>query len=67
MDSTAILAYVSKMHINFLAHLNSIHPHINFTMEMKRDDSLPFLDTVTKRDGKVKGVEIHGKPTHIDI
>jgi hypothetical protein len=29
---------------DFLAHLNSVHENIHFTMETKRDGHLPFLD-----------------------
>ena len=29
-------------------HLNSIDPHIKFTMELPGTDGLPFLDTLTK-------------------
>ena len=29
-------------------HLNSIDPHINFTIELPGTDGLPFLDTLAK-------------------
>ena len=29
-------------------HLNSIDPHIKFTIELPGTDGLPFLDTLTK-------------------
>jgi hypothetical protein len=29
--------------ISFLNHLNNISPHIQFTMEIQKDNSLPFL------------------------
>ena len=29
-------------------HLNSIHPHIQFTIKLPGTDGLPFLDTLTK-------------------
>ena len=29
-------------------HLNSIDPHIKFTIELSGPDGLPFLDTLTK-------------------
>jgi hypothetical protein len=31
---------------DFLDHLNSVHQNIQFSMEMKRDSHLPFLDTL---------------------
>jgi hypothetical protein len=30
---------------DFIDHLKSVHENIQFTMEMERDDHLPFLDT----------------------
>lgn len=51
---------------SFLTHLNSINPHINFTMEMAKDGCLPFLDTLAKRDDDKITVEVYRKPTHTD-
>jgi hypothetical protein len=34
---------------NFLSHLNPRNPNITFSMEMKRDRSLPFLDIMVNR------------------
>ena len=51
----------------FLEHLNSLHPLIEFTMEMEEGGSLPFLDTLIKhnKDGTVD-TSVYGKPTHTD-
>ena len=51
----------------FLEHLNSLHPSIEFTMEMEEGGSLPFLDTLIKRnkDGTVD-TSVYRKPTHTD-
>lgn len=39
-----------------LTHLNSIHPNIELTTELKHDRLLPILDVITKRsiDGSIE-------------
>jgi len=51
----------------FLAHINSIDPHIQFTTEEETDGALAFLDTlsVKRPDGSLK-VKVFRKPTHTD-
>ncbi len=51
----------------FLHHLNSICPTIQFTMETESNNQLPFLDITVKRTGpnKIK-TEIYRKQTHTD-
>ena len=50
----------------FHDHLNSINPHLQFTIELEDNRCLPFLDTMTIRsNGKIK-VDLHRKPTHTD-
>ena len=34
--------------------LNSMHPSLKFTLELEKDDSLPFLDVLVLRDNGVK-------------
>ena len=50
-----------------LGHLNSARPSIKFTVEVEKDGTLPFLDTLLrrKRDGTLD-VTIYRKPTHTD-
>ena len=50
-----------------LSHFNSLQPSIQFTVEVKRDGSLPFLDTLLQRkeDGNL-GVTVYRKPIHTD-
>ena len=37
----------------FLTHINSIHPNIKFTIELEKDNSLPFLDiNITRENNK---------------
>ena len=51
----------------FLDHLNTLHPTIQFTMELEENGSLPFLDTLlmTRNDGGLD-VAVYRKPTHIN-
>ena len=50
-----------------LSHLNSVRPSIGFTVEVEREGSLPFLDTLLQRrdDGSLD-VTVYRKPTHTD-
>ena len=51
----------------FLKHLNNIRDSIKFTMEEKKDNSLPFLDTLlTRRDNGTIDITVYRKPTHTD-
>ena len=47
-------------------HLNSIDPHIKFTIELPRTDGLPFLDTLTKPTLNSIESTVYRKPTHTD-
>ena len=48
----------------FHDHLNSINPHLIFTIELEENRCLPFLDTMTIRsNGKIE-VDIYRKLTH---
>ena len=51
----------------FLSHLTSLRPTIQFTVEVERDGSLAFQDTLLqkKEDGSL-GVTVYRKPTHTD-
>ena len=50
-----------------LQHLNSIRPSIKFTVEVKKEGKLPFLDTLLRRnsDGSLD-IMVYRKPTHTD-
>ena len=51
----------------FHDHLNSVNSHIQFTMEVESDGSLPFLDVLLERepDGSVV-TSVYRKPTATD-
>ena len=51
----------------FLDHLNSVHPTIQFTMELENEGSLPFLDTLlTRREDGGVNIGVYRKRTHTD-
>ena len=47
-------------------HLNSIDPHIQFTIELPGTDGLPFLDTLTKPTPNSIESTVYRKPIHTD-
>ena len=47
-------------------HLNSIDPHIKFTIELPGTDGLPFLDTLTNPTSNSIDSTVYRKPTHTD-
>ena len=51
----------------FLQHLNSQQPAIRFTMEIEKDNTIPFLDTSVSRDSNgLLTTTVYRKPTHTD-
>ena len=53
----------------FLEHINSIDPHIQFTSEdSKADGSMPFLDMlITPTENGRLNTTVYRKPTHTDM
>jgi hypothetical protein len=49
---------------NFLTHLNSLRPAIQFTMEIESEEMIPFLDILVKKTGTALTMKIYRKPTH---
>ena len=66
VDDT-IVALCDALLDDFMAHLNSIEPAIQFTHEQEEDGSLPMLDTRTTRhpSGRLE-FSVYRKPTHTD-
>ena len=51
----------------FLAHINSLSKYIKFTIEVEKDNQIPFLDIfLTKKNGKM-GFQIFRKKTQRKI
>jgi len=52
---------------SFLQHLNSQQPAIRFTMEIEKDNTIPFLDTSVSRDSNgLLTTTVYRKCTHTD-
>ena len=50
-----------------LQYLNSIDPHITFTIEQpKKEGGIPFLDSFPKPKGEGIAVSVYWKSTHTD-
>ena len=64
-------AFVIQKEVNkqdFLQHINSVDPAIQFTVENNTEDgAIPFLDTIVKpvADGNLS-ITVYRKPTHMD-
>ena len=68
MDNTNINWPHGKESLDvFLEHLNSQSEHIKFTMEVEKDNQIPFLDVlITKRNEGTLGHQVYRKKTHTD-
>ena len=50
-----------------LGHLNSVRPSIKFTVEIEKEGTLPFLDTLLRRKGDgTLDFTVYRKPPHTD-
>jgi hypothetical protein len=49
---------------NFFHHLSSLRTFIQFTMEIKSDSMLPFLDVLVVRKGLTLTTKVYRRPTH---
>ena len=68
VDDTCVI--IKETHKEeFLEHINSIDPHIQFTSEdPKYDGSMPFLDILITptEDGRLN-TSVYRRPTHTDM
>ena len=66
VDDTFVIWTHGKRQLDiFLEELNNIHPKIKFTMEIEKDNKLPFLDVlVYKKSNGTLGHTVYRKPTH---
>ena len=60
VHSATMKDQVNQLH----EHLNSIDPHIKFTIELPGTDGLPFLDTLAKPTLNFIESTVYRKPTH---
>ena len=68
VDDTLVVQQ-QKHQQQFLQHINTVDPSIQFTVEEAKDDgSIPFLDTIIRpeEDGSFT-IGVYRKPTHTDL
>ena len=68
VDDTLVVQQ-QKHQQEFLQHINTVDPSIQFTVEeAKEDGSIPFLDTIIRpeEDGSFT-IGVYRKPTHTDL
>ena len=63
--------FVTEKEVNkqdFLQHINSVDPAIQFTVESNKEDgAIPFLDTTGKPEADgILSITVYRKPTHTD-
>ena len=63
VDDTLVTMPNTESATDFLRVLNSVHPSLSFTMELKHEGSIPFLGTVLTRFGGTLTTEIYRKLT----
>jgi hypothetical protein len=63
-DTFVIWPHAPERLQQFLDHLNSLRPSIQFTMEIESDSSIPFLNVLVIRKDETLATKIYRKPTH---
>ena len=67
MDDT-LVAFHSPDHIElFLNYINRQHINIKFTVEKENNNSLPFLDTIIKKQNDSIKLSVYRKPTYTPL
>jgi hypothetical protein len=51
---------------DFLSHLNSLQPFIQFTIEIESDSEIAFLDVLVIREETTLTTKVYRKPTYTD-
>ena len=46
-----------------LSYVNTLHPNLEFTIELQLNGTLPFLDMLIRQSGRTIGTEWYSKPT----
>jgi hypothetical protein len=49
---------------DFLIHINSLGPSIQFTMETESESTIAFLDVLVIKEGTTLATKVYRKPTH---
>ena len=66
MDDTFVVIHEYDVE-SFTSHINSIDPHIKFTIEPEKDNLLLFLDTeIILNDDATTDTRVYRKPSHTD-
>ena len=65
-DVFSIWPHDSRSLDEFLGHLNSQNPAIQFTMEKENDRKIAFLDVLVEKEGTSATTSIFRKKTHTD-
>ena len=63
VDDTFLLFKNPEQIPKFLNYLNSRHNNIKFTVELEKNNSLPFLDTLVTKNGNQISTSVYRKPT----
>ena len=67
IGDTFIIFDNSKQANDFLRYMNTRHPKIKFTIELERDNKLPFLDLLINKSDDDLDINIYRKPTYTDL
>ena len=63
VDDTFVMVKDEKERQLLEHHLNNLHTSLVFTSEIEKEDQLPFLDVLVKRQNKIYTTCVYRKPT----